>query len=281
MSPLLALALSASARAEAVIEFKTSGPVAILVDGQQATQMSSMRQRATGLEAGVHQLEISGMFGKKLYEAEIDVPDNTITYVSWDKGAIKVLKTEWLDEEEAEEEVAAEELPAEEIPTDVLAVAPPEAPIPGAAAAAPVAAAPVAPAVPAAPAAPVVPAAVPPVVAAVPAAVPAAPAAVPAPAGPAVAAVPEAPPELLGVPAAGAPPADAVAPVVAVAMPAAEPAVQALALPPPKSRTLTVQASDGMHIEVVNGSHKLVVVVEGSTFKIQDANGMSVAYSAE
>src|SRR5688572_17987994 len=101
------------AHAEAVIEFKTNGPVAILVDGQQATLMSNLRQRAAGLSAGVHQLEVSGMFGKKLYEAEIDLPDNTITYVAWERGEIKVLRTEWLDEaaeaeaEEGETEVAA------------------------------------------------------------------------------------------------------------------------------------------------------------------------------
>jgi hypothetical protein len=55
--------------------------------------------------------------------------------------------------------------------------------------------------------------------------------------------------------------------------------VEALALPAPKTRTLTVQAYDGMRIEVVHEGHKMVIVVEGDTFQIQDPNGLNMAYS--
>src|SRR5262245_60458523 len=96
MTPVILLA-AMTARAESVIEFKTTGPVAIFVDGQQATLTSNLRQRVGGLNPGAHQLTVSGMFGKKLYEAEIELPDNTITYASWERGEIQVLKTEWLE----------------------------------------------------------------------------------------------------------------------------------------------------------------------------------------
>jgi hypothetical protein len=114
MSPLLLLALGSTARAESIIEFKTSGPVAISVDGQQATMQGNLRQRVTGLAPGVHNLQVAGVFGKKLFEAEIELPDNTVTYAEWVKGEIRVLKTEWLEPEEPEE-VAAEAAPEEPV----------------------------------------------------------------------------------------------------------------------------------------------------------------------
>ncbi|MEQ1501026.1 MAG: hypothetical protein ABMB14_02295, partial [Myxococcota bacterium] len=188
--------------------------------------------------AGVHQLEVSGMFGKKLYEAEIDLPDDTVTYVSWERGEIKVLKTEWLEDEAAAEAPASDEAiaveePAGEPPVDELAAAipvePPMLPVE----------APVEP--------PPVPVEAPPVVAA-------------APVAPAV------------------PVATPTEPVLAAP---GIPVDAATALPMPKSKTLTVQAADGMRIEVVHNGHKMVVVVEGDTFKIQDANGMNLALSEE
>ena len=90
--------------------------------------MSSLRQRATGLNAGVHQLNISGMFGKKLYEAEIDIPDNTITYVAWERGEIKVLKTEWLEDEARPRRSRPDRGHRRRGPDRLLAVAPPERP---------------------------------------------------------------------------------------------------------------------------------------------------------
>ena len=96
----LALALTSGSLASADIEFKSSGPVSIFVDGRQAAQSNPLKHRMSGLEAGVHELRVVGMFGKTLYEAEIDLPDNTITYASWDHGEIKVLSTDWLPRED-------------------------------------------------------------------------------------------------------------------------------------------------------------------------------------
>lgn len=233
--PLIALLGAGAARAESVIEFKTNGPVSIMVDGQQATLQSSLKQRVTGLSAGVHQLEVSGMFGKKLYEAEIELPDNTITYAAWERGEIKVLKTEWLEQQPPEVAEAPAEAPVEApaLPVEAPAVA-------------------AAPEVPAAPAADPVPDA----------GVAGAAGAVAA-AGPMV--------EELAIP--GDPDAFPVADGMAVEA--------ATALPVPKSRTLTLEASDGMRIEVVHDGKKLVVVVEGDTFRIQDGSGLNLALGGE
>jgi hypothetical protein len=327
------------AHAEAVIEFKTNGPVAILVDGQQATLMSNLRQRAAGLSAGVHQLEVSGMFGKKLYEAEIDLPDNTITYVAWERGEIKVLRTEWLDEaaeaEEGETEVAGGldvPLPVGAVPVEgVAAGGVPGAGVPaeglpaeGAVAGAEGAAA----AGGAADAAGGaggggglglpggipggLPGGVPvggvaggglPVGGAVPGGVPGAPGVPDAGAAPELMSPEGALPAGegaadgvgAGLPLAGVAGAGVAGAAVAAAAtegegevidPAADEMpvplgspVEALALPAPKTRTLTVQAYDGMRIEVVHEGHKMVIVVEGDTFQIQDPNGLNMAYS--
>jgi hypothetical protein len=100
MFPALALALIPSTYAAAEIEFKSSSPVSIYVDGQQTSQPNPLKHKATGLDAGVHQLKVVGMFGKTLYEAEIDLPDNTITYAAWERGEIKVVSTDWLPKSE-------------------------------------------------------------------------------------------------------------------------------------------------------------------------------------
>lgn len=357
MFSFLAIALCAStAHAEAVIEFKTTAPVAILVDGQQATMMSNLRQRSTGLSAGVHQLEVSGMFGKKLYEAEIDLPDNTITFVSWEKGEIKVLRTEWLEDQEEEEAatdgalaVAAPEgeAPAEGeaagdgaggLPLGAVAAgavagaaaagaAAPDAGVPGAAvpgAGLPAAGVPVG----AAPAAGVPGAGAPGTPGADPSGggggggglgLPGAPGlpggglpggglpvaggapGLPGAGLPGVglpgAAVPGAAVPGAAVPGAAAPTAAGGLPIIA-ALPAGgsaeapsedidatpvafEAPVEALALPVPKPPTLTMQAYDGMRLELAFEDHKILIVVEGDTFQIQDANGLNMALYGE
>lgn len=201
MLPILAALLAPSARAEAVIEFKTTGPVPvqIFVDGRQATLTGNLRQRVAGLEAGVHELRVSGMFGKTLYEAEIELPDDTLTTAAWDHGQIEVLSTEWLKEDE--EEVAAAEEPVEAAP-----IAVPEPPV--------------------------------------------------------VAEPPPPPIETVGA-----------APVPPPEPPAHATTLPSLATP----RTLTIQASDGMRVEIVRNGQKVVVVVDGDTFRIEDPSGLSLA----
>lgn len=138
MSAILFALLAPCAHAESVIEFKTTTPVAIFVDGQQATLTSNLKQRVSGLEPGVHELRVSGMFGKTLYEAEIDIPDGTITTAEWDHGEVKVLGTDWLEEEpeviavaEPEEEPAPVEEPVEEVAAaEPLAIPAEEPPAP-------------------------------------------------------------------------------------------------------------------------------------------------------
>ncbi len=210
----LSLFLSA-ARAESVIEFKTTSPVAIVVDGQQATLTSDLRQRVTGLEPGVHTLQVNGVFGKTLYEAEIDLPDHTLTTTEWARGDLKVVKTEWLPEEPA-----AVEVPAPAAAPEIVDVAAPPVPV-----------------------------------------------AEELPVAPPVAPVAEVPPPAV---------APAVAPVVA---PAEPPAPQlATAMPPAlQPRVLTVQATDGMRIDVVHQGRTLRVIVDGASYRIEDPTGAVLA----
>jgi hypothetical protein len=110
----LALALVHRSDAAADIEFKSSSPVSIYVDGRQASQPSPLKHRMSALDAGVHQLKVVGMFGKTLYEAEIDLPDNTITRASWERGEIKVVSTDWLPVAAGEATAGAEDTGADE-----------------------------------------------------------------------------------------------------------------------------------------------------------------------
>ena len=86
MLPIALGLLAPAAHAEAVIEFKTKSPVQISVDGRQATLQQNLRQRVAGLDPGVHELKVQSMFGKTLYEAEIEIPDNTLTTAAWERG---------------------------------------------------------------------------------------------------------------------------------------------------------------------------------------------------
>ncbi len=201
MLPILALLAAPAADASSDIEFKTSGPVLIYVSGQQAALNSKMRQRVSGLEPGTHEVRVTGVFGKTLYEADIEVPDNTMTWAEWDRGELKIVRTEWLDEAEAEEEEEEE----------VVAIAESE----------------------------------------------------PEP-------EPEPEPEVVTV---ADPPA-----VVEEEIALAVPVDQATSLPTPSTgRTLTVQASDGMRVNVVANGQHLIVVVENGGFRIVDPSGLEFA----
>ena len=105
------LALTAPASAEADIEFKTSAPVLIYVDGEAATLTGKLKQRVADLEPGTHAIKVTGVFGKTLYEAEIELPDDTITQAEWIGGELRVLSTDWRDGEPSDE---AGDAPADE-----------------------------------------------------------------------------------------------------------------------------------------------------------------------
>ncbi len=219
---LIALLLSwtSAALASSDIEFKTSGPVLIYVDGQQAELTNKLKQRLGDLDPGTHEIKVTGVFGKTLYEAEIELPDNTVTQAEWSDGELKVLSTDWRDEEgstddtgAADEELAVEE-PEEEVEQPV------DEPIEQA-----------------------------------PAPPPPAPPKAPKPAPP----VAEAP----------------------LAIPHTE---QATALPPiatSVAKTLTVQAHEGMRVEVVHDGQTVVVVIEGGAFRIEDPSGLQMSLSAQ
>src|SRR5688572_26345694 len=118
----IALALVSPAHAEAVIEFKTRSPVQIFVDERPAALPQGLRQRVAGLDAGVHELKVTSMFGKTLYEGEIELPDDTLTTASWERGEVRVISTDWLDEDD-EDEVAA--TPAAAPPAEPVTAAEP------------------------------------------------------------------------------------------------------------------------------------------------------------
>ena len=111
---LLLSLLLPSAHAASDIEFKTAGPVIITVDGEQAALTSKLKQRAGGLAPGAHVVKVSGVFGKTLYEAEIDLPDGTITQAEWSGRELKVLSTDWLPDEVDEDAVAVVDPPEPE-----------------------------------------------------------------------------------------------------------------------------------------------------------------------
>ena len=54
----LVFALTPASLASADIEFKSSGPITIFVDGRQAAQSNPLKHRMSGLESGVHELRV-------------------------------------------------------------------------------------------------------------------------------------------------------------------------------------------------------------------------------
>lgn len=200
LTSLLMALLLPTASASSDIEFKTSGPVLIYVDGKQAQLTSKLKQKLEDLEPGDHQIKVTGVFGKTLYEAEISLPDNTVTLAEWSGRELAVVSTDWRDE--ANEADDSDEADAEE----VIAEAPEEEEEQ--------------------------------VVAAEPA-------------------MPEAP------------------------VPLALPVDTATALPVPvMAKTLTVQAQDGMRVEVVYEGQTVVVVIDQGSFRIEDPSGLQIALTA-
>ncbi len=149
MSISLLLALAANpAQAESEILFRTSRPVMIYVDGRQAPLTSNLRMRAADLEPGSHEVTVKGMFGKTLYEGEIELEDWTVAHAEWSRGELEIRKTEKIDrkgararrgspwaDEEGNEPVLAEgvviaEAPPAEIPVEEPVEAPAEAAVP-------------------------------------------------------------------------------------------------------------------------------------------------------
>ncbi len=195
--PLL-LALVTPVQASSDIEFKTKGPVLIYVDGQQAQLTSKLKQKVEDLEPGDHEIKVTGVFGKTLFEADISLPDHTITQAEWADGDLEVLSTEWLVESEEESEGLVAEGPEEEL----------------------------------------------------------------------VALDEDAP---LALPIEEAAPVDA----------SAAPVEEAVALPRPEAagRTLTVQAKEGMRVEVVHEGQVVTVVVKDGAFQIEDPSGLQLALS--
>jgi len=216
-TPLAALAAlsiglaAAPANAASDIEFKTSGPVLIFVDGEQATLTSKLKQRVAGLNAGAHEVTVQGVFGKTLYEAEINLPDGTLTQAEWSGRELRVLSTDWLPEQSDEPDDDMVALEAE----------PPAEP----------------------------PAEEPPVEEAVPADEP-------------VALEMDDPPILDDD-------APLAVPQPATALPTAAP-----------GKTVTIQAQDGMRVEVVHEGRTVVVVVEDGRFAIEDPQGLQIALSS-
>jgi len=131
MLPVLGLLLAApTAEASSNISFKVSGPVAIFVDGKKATLTGKLEQTVTGLEPGTHRIRVAGVFGKTLFEADMEVPDNTMTWAEWDAGTLRVLRTEWLEERPVQAAPDRDMAVAEPEPEPEPEPAPPPAPEP-------------------------------------------------------------------------------------------------------------------------------------------------------
>ncbi len=239
MLPILGLLVAApTAEAYSNIVFNVSGPVAIFVDGEKATLTGKLQQTVTGLEPGTHRIRVAGVFGKTLFEADMEVPDNTMTWAEWDQGTLRVLRTEWLEEhsnEPADQDMSVAQPP--------ITVEPPAQPAP-APAQAPVAS------TPAAPQTPTPTPATAPVVAAAPAA--AAPVASTAPT------------TITIDPDSG----------VIAAAPMVEEAPATLGAEP---KLLTVEATEGTMVEIKANGRSVYILVEGETFKVSDASGLELA----
>ena len=259
MVAALALVLAPAAHAASDIEFKSSSPVSIFVDGQQASQPNPLKHRASELDPGVHQLKVVGMFGKTLYEAEIDLPDNTITYAAWERGEIKVLSTDWLPKEEVAV-AAAEDTGADEEELEVVEV-PPPAPVEASEAE-------MAPETAAADAGPDAVASVDPASTGAGGGGGAATTAAVAAGGVAAGMALEDANDPEPIPTDSALATDPIAQTVATTT---------TAPPAPIGRTLKVQASDGMRIEIVHAGQTIAVVVKGGEFVIEDGTGFSMA----
>jgi len=225
----LAAALSAPAQAEAEILFRTAGPVLVFVDGDQAPITGSLKMRARDLEPGWHDVRVQGVFGKTLYEGEIDLDDWTITHAEWANGELRVNRIDRINRvvgEEEEPEDAEEE--AEEEPEEVEEVA----------------------------------------------------------------AVEEEPPLEEEIPIEPAPPVEPAIeeepqPADVDEMPvAAAPIVEEVPLPlaaaaDPQSSMLTIDATDGMKVQLVNGDSTLFLWVQDGTFIVADGTGVTVTFGTE
>jgi len=141
-SLLVAMMGTTVADAMAELQFRATSPVLLYVDGRPAAMMGNLKMRARELAPGPHEIRVTGLFGKVLYQGEIDLPDGMITHTEWSDRQVKVIRAEkmrepdppkqgpWeeptderLDDEPVATELIEEEL-ADEIPSPAEQPAP-------------------------------------------------------------------------------------------------------------------------------------------------------------
>lgn len=257
MTPLwLVGAFGNVAHAEAAIEFKTTGSVTVYVDGRPAARLSAERQRVGGLSAGVHSVEVRGRYGAG-YKADVQLPDDTITYASWDGSELRLLRTAWLDEEAVAAQAPAPAPAPQQLPPpqELAEVAPPVTPVPDeleteseqlrqreeALAAAQ-------------------------------ANLEARIAAMEADLNAREQALQAAEQALV---------ARAAQPARPLAAPPPPPPAPATVAVPPKTKAMTIQAVDGSQVRVVSGDREILVTVEGDRFVISDPSGLEFQLEGE
>lgn len=90
------LAVADVAEAAAELQLKSTRPVLLSVDGRVAKVTGNLRLRAANLDGGVHDVKITGLFGKVLYEGEIELEDGRITHAEWAGADLRIVGTEAL-----------------------------------------------------------------------------------------------------------------------------------------------------------------------------------------
>jgi hypothetical protein len=117
MAFLILAGLGSLALGASEIVVQSSRPVAVFVDGRPASLTPTLKAKTRDLEPGRHQVRIASIFGKTIYEEEVELEDWTRHRFDWRGGTLAMAGTDLLPRPDGAVVVARE--PAEP-------VAPPE-----------------------------------------------------------------------------------------------------------------------------------------------------------
>ncbi|MCA9568704.1 MAG: hypothetical protein KC656_12720, partial [Myxococcales bacterium] len=108
---LLALGtLSTTALAGSELQLKSSMPVNLYIDGEEAGTVQPLEALRVDIEAGVHNLKIKGLLGKDLYDRDLIFDDDTRTELIWQRKELRLGSVAKLDPNRPKEEVVEEDL---------------------------------------------------------------------------------------------------------------------------------------------------------------------------
>lgn len=88
---LAMLASTPCAEAAAELQVRAAGPVVVLVDGRPTTVMSNLKMRAADLDPGLHEIRVATLFGRVLFEGDVELPDGRITHAEWANRELRIV----------------------------------------------------------------------------------------------------------------------------------------------------------------------------------------------